>query len=109
MSMTKIIKDYLIRELLGKTSVPRGLSELNSYFRFNGPINFESHQEEGLIVAVSKNFRYGSIITHGRDMEELDRNIKDAILTSFEVPSSYASEANITKVDEASKSAYVYA
>lgn len=109
MSVVKVTKDHLIRVLLGKASVPRGLSDLHSYFRFNGPISFERHQEGDVIVAVSKNFRYGSIITHGRNMEELDRNIKDAILTSFEVPSSYAKEAEIKKVGEVSKPAYALA
>lgn len=105
----KITKDHLIRALLGKAAVPKGLSDLHSYFRFNGPINFEKHQEGDVIVAVSKDFRYGSIITHGRNLEELDRNIKDAILTSFEVPSSYAKEAEIKRVGEVVKPAYALA
>lgn len=109
MSITKIAKDHLVRLLLGKDSVPEGLVELNRYFRINDPIHFEYHQEDDVIVAVSSNFRYGSIVTHGRDMEELDRNIKDAILTSFEVPSSYAKEAGIKREGEASQCVYALA
>ena len=109
MSITKIAKDHLVRLLLGKDAVPEGLVELNRYFRINDPIHFEYHKEDGVIVAVSSNFLYGSIVTHGRDMEELDRNIKDAILTSFEVPSSYTKEAGIRSEGEASQCAYALA
>ena len=51
-------------------------------------------------IAISTNFRYGSIVTSGKDVEELEKNIKDAILTSFDIPSSYAKEANILKVGQ---------
>lgn len=89
MSLTKKVKDQLIRLLLGRSAVPRGLFELGEYFRLYGPIEFHYEKgEDGNVVAVSNNFRYGSIVTSGRSAEELDKNIKDAILTSFEVPSS---------------------
>jgi len=48
-----------------------------------------------MIVAVSENFRYGSIVTFAEDEKRLDDKIKDAILTSFGIPSSYAKEAGI--------------
>ncbi len=51
-------------------------------------------------VSVSTNFKYGSIIAHGKNDKELDNNIKDAILTSFEVPSSYKKEAAIMREGE---------
>jgi hypothetical protein len=99
MSLAKKAKDQLIKLLLGKSSVPRGLFELNQYFRLYGPINFRNEQgENGNIVAISNNFRFGSIITSGKTPEELDKNIKDAILTSFEVPSSYAPEAKVQRM-----------
>ncbi len=85
---------------MGNDYVPRGLYELGSYFRSNGPIHFEYKQEDGLLVAISTNFRQGSIVTFGKNQEELDRNIKDAILTSFEIPSSYSQEAQLCKVGE---------
>lgn len=101
MSLYKQAKDQFIRFMLGKNSVPSGLAELNHYFRFNGPINFRyEKQEDGSIVAVSDNFRYGSIITHVDRKEELDEKIKDAILTAFEVPSSYAKEAGLHRVGD---------
>ena len=106
MRVVKVTKDHLIRALLGKASIPRGLYDLARYFPMYGAITFKYHQENGMMVATSTNFRFGSIITHGRNSEELDRNIKDAILTSFEVPSSYAKEAEIKKVGEVSKPAY---
>lgn len=98
MTVIKKTKDQLIKLLFGKSVVPAGLVELHHYFRLYGPINFKSENKDGLIVAVSTNFRYGSIVTSGGDQKELDKNIKDAILTSFEVPSSYAHEAHIAQV-----------
>ncbi len=98
MGLVKIMKDRLVKALLGRSAAPMGLVELNRYFRMNGPINFDFHQEDGLLVAVSSDFRHGSIVAHGRDEQELDANIKDAILTSFEVPSSYAKEAGVHRM-----------
>jgi hypothetical protein len=95
MALIKKTKDQLLKFLYGKGDVPRGLLELNQYFRINGPIHFDYKKERDIIVAISKDFRHGSIITSGKDSEELDKNIKDAILTSFSVPSSYAKEARI--------------
>ena len=94
----KKIKDYTIKVLLGNDSVPRGLFELNQYFRLHDPINFKYKKEGNTIVAISTNFRCGSIITSGRNDQELDRNIKDAILTSFEIPSPCVKEAKIYRV-----------
>lgn len=88
---------------MGTTSVPVGLYEVSEYFRHNGPIHFDFHTSDGVIVAVSKNFRHGSIITQGHNKAELDAKIKDAILTAFEVPSSYKKEASIKRVGEESQ------
>ncbi len=88
---------------MGSSIVPRGLFELNQYFRIHGPISFNFKTEGDEIIAVSTNFIYGSIVTSGKGQKELDENIKDAILTSFEIPSSYAKEAKIYKVSEARK------
>lgn len=101
MSLNKVIKDWLFKLYLGKETVPSGLNELNHYFAVNGPINFNFHHEDGIIVATSENFRYGSIVTFAASKEELDKKIKDAILTSFSVPSSYSKEANIHNLKEA--------
>lgn len=101
MSIVKQTKDHVVKLLLGKTSVPRGLAELHQYFRMNEPIEFRyEKQEDGSLVAVSQNFRYGSIVTHARNQQELDENVKDAILTAFEIPSSYAKEAAVHRVHE---------
>ena len=110
MTVVKKVKDELIKLLLGKSAVPRGLFELNQYFRQYGPINFNFEDgENGVTVAVSDNFRFGSIVTSGKNATELDKNIKDAILTSFEVPSSFATEASIKKVgDEQKTAAHVF-
>ncbi len=100
MNLLKVTKDKAIKALLGKATVPSGLYELNKYFRQYGPIEFKHHKDDGLIISVSTNFKYGSIIAHGRNLEELDKNVRDAILTSFEVPSSYKKEAAIVKEGE---------
>lgn len=100
MSLSKQARDWLIRIMLGKNAVPSGLSELNNYFRHHGSIKFhEEKQEDGTIVAVSENFLFGKIITTADTQAELDEKVKDAILTAFEVPSSYAKEAGIHRVD----------
>jgi len=100
MAIVKIIKDYLIKGLNGPNSVPRGLLELYDYSKNYGGIDFDFKDENDVIVAVSNNFHYGSIVTSGKNQEELDNNIKDAILTSFEIPSSYAKEAKIVRVGD---------
>lgn len=93
----KRAKDHIIKSLLGKGIVPRELLELHDYFRLYESINFTFEKKEDLIIAESSDFKFGSIITSGKNPEELDKNIKDAILTSFDVPSSYAGEAKIHK------------
>lgn len=103
MSIIKITKDYLIRKLLPRESIPRGLFELDQYFRRYKEIEFEFKAKGDLVIAVSKDFRFGSIITSGKTPQELDENIKDAILTSFKIPSSYSKEIVIKKAGEASK------
>lgn len=99
MSIVKLSKDYLVKLLIGKNSVPSGLFDSREYFRIYGPIHFEFEIIDDLTIAKSKDFHWGSIITSGKNEQELDKNIKDAILTSFEIPSSYASEAKIEKVE----------
>ena len=47
-------------------------------------------------------------MTSGRDSQEVEERIKDAILTAFEVPSSYAREADLRRVDE-TKQGYAFA
>jgi hypothetical protein len=58
------------------------------------------NSEKNSIVAVSNNFRYGSIVTSAATQKELDLKIKDAILTAFDVPSAYAKEAGIQRIGE---------
>lgn len=107
MSPTKIMKDWLFKAYFQSHKVvPSGLVELAKYFRNNDPIKFTYHNEEGLIVAVSANYRYGSIVTFAENEKELDEKIKDAILTSFGIPSSYAKEASIHRKGDARQMAY---
>ena len=98
MSIKKQAQDYLLKILWGSKYVPQGLFEASEYFRHNSAIGFDYKKEEDGYVAISKNFRHGSIVTSGKDVKELEKNIKDAILTSFDIPSSYAKEMKIHKV-----------
>lgn len=109
MSFTKKAKDYLLKVISGKEFVPQGLVEINRYFRFYGPINFDLKKEDDAIVGISNNFQFGSIITSGKNPEELDKNIKDAILASFEIPSSYAKEAAIKNINTNEHKGYALA
>jgi len=104
MTLLKQAKDHIRKRILGKDFRPRGLVEINQYFRLYDPINFEYTNESGFITAVSTNFRYGTIITEGKNEKELDENIKDAILTAFEIPSAYADEARVHKEGSIEKS-----
>src|SRR3989339_1876806 len=88
----------VIKRILVPHYIPAGMYEASEYFRLNGPIHFEFHQEENEVVAVSDNFRHGSIITAGKNEKELKQNIVDAILTAFEIPSAYADRINIQPV-----------
>lgn len=101
-------KDYLMKILFGTDVVPTGLSEMNKYFRFNEPIIFDFTREGEETIAISRNFRYGKIITSAKKINQLDDNIKDAILTAFEIPSSYKKEAGIKRVEE-KKDCYAFA
>lgn len=99
MSLFKQTKDWLSKFVIPEEVKPSGLVELNKYFRLYGPIHFEHKlQEDGSIVAISSDFKYGSIIAHAKSEERLETEIVDAILTSFEVPSSYAREAQVQRV-----------
>ena len=110
MSPTKVIKDWLFKAYLqSHKTVPSGLVELEKYFRHYEPIKFNNHQEDGLIVAVSENFRYGSIVTYAKNPTELDQKIEDAILTAFGIPSSYAKEAALKKTGSKEEMAYATA
>lgn len=101
MGLLKQTKDRFIKIMLGKDVVPVGLSELNHYFRIYDPIKFKyEKQDDGSFVAISQNFIYGSIITSGKNKADLDIKVKDAILTAFEVPSSYAKDAAINKIGD---------
>lgn len=105
--MIKKAKDKLFKLFLkaafGQNAVPKGVADLQHYFRFYGPINFTNTQEGALLVARSTNFRFGSIITSAETHEQLDAQVKDAILTAFAIPSSFLAEADIKKVGDSQK------
>lgn len=98
MTIAKQIKDGIIKFFWEGNMVPLELFELSQYFRNNGAINFDFKKDSDGIVAISNNFRQGKIIASAKTENDLDENIKDAILTAFEVPSSYRKEAGVHKV-----------
>ncbi len=94
--MIKTLKDFSIKLLLGRHAIPSGLLELNQYMRHSGPIRFDVQQTaDGQWVARSVDFQYGAIITTAASEAGLDKALQDAILMSFEIPSSYAKEAQL--------------
>ncbi|MEK7570418.1 MAG: hypothetical protein AAB515_03220 [Patescibacteria group bacterium] len=100
MAILKVLRDQVVKAFYGNAYVPKGLWELENYFRQYDGIEFKFEKNSEGLVAVSENFRFGSIITSGRTQEELDRNVKDAILTSFSIPSSFAKKVNIFRKGE---------
>lgn len=107
----KEVRDQVMKYVTRGNSANSQFGEFAEYFRVYGPINFDYQisKETGLTVAKSTNFKYGTIITSGRNPKEVDENIKDAILTSFDIPSVYATEANITKVGDRKVAQYALA
>ncbi len=107
MNYFKVLRDKLARMLSELVStqdmVPRELADLHEYFRLYGPLEFDYYKSEDGWVAVSKNFRYGSIVANGRTDKELEKNIPDAIMTMFDLPSSYAKEAKLHRVGDYKK------
>ena len=99
MGKIKVIKDAAVRSLLGNDL--SGVNELREYLRDHGAIHFERvNLPDGTILAKSTNFRCGSIITSGKNEAELDSNIKDAILTSFDIPSVYLAETHLQRIGQ---------
>ena len=109
MSIAKRIRDHIVKSISRKDFVPQGLVEINRYFRFYGPIDFDYKHENGITIAISTNFKYGSIITSGKNQRELDKNIRDAILASFEIPSAYSEEAHLINLGEKKHKTYAIA
>ena len=97
MSLLKVTRDQVKKLLLPKDYVPEGVLEWIRYCRDNDPILFQNENKDGYIFATSTNFRFGSIVTSGKNLKELDKNIRDAILTAFDIPSSFESKADIRR------------
>ena len=98
MNIVKITKDQILKWIWGKRIIPKELLELHQYCSLNGFIGFTIiESEDDFLIAKSNNFRYGSIVTSGKDLKELDNNIKDAILTAFDIPSVYLAESKLHK------------
>lgn len=100
MSLSKIVKDSLIKLIRGPQWVPRGVADFQRYFRNYKKIEFKVTPEDGILIAESVDFKYGAIVTSGTTQQELDDNIQDAILTAFSIPSVYADEVPLTKMQE---------
>ena len=95
MGIMKFLRDSIGKLLIGSL-VPKELVELQHYFRIYQKINFDIAKEhDGTFIAISNDFHHGRIITSGKTKGDLEKNILDAILTSFEVPAIYVKEADI--------------
>lgn len=74
----------------------KSLEDLSEFLKREGGISFnvrEFQDESGrYFLAESVNIPNKSIITTGESLAGLERNIKDAIFTSFEVPYFYCNE-----------------
>lgn len=101
--MLKQLKDNLAKFISGSNYLPEEVLEAHEYFRHYGAINFKFEKIDNEIMATSTNYKWGLIITSGKNLSDLDRNIKDAILTAFCVPSSYARRLDIKKVNKDKK------
>ena len=66
------------------------LNDLNYILSVRGGINFDTKKikdESGeYYFAESNNIHHKSIIVTGKNLEELDKNIKDAIFALYQVP-----------------------
>jgi hypothetical protein len=102
MGVAKVIKDNLDKHIFNRNKFISEINGFRRYFALYDSINFNIHQEDGVFVAKSTDYKYGSIITSADSKEEIEKEIKDAILTSFGIPSAYANEAKV--VNTGSKS-----
>jgi len=90
----------------GQQAMRELLNQLNS-----GGINFKitNHQDEsGSYIQAEAEVDGRFIITSGRNLLELDRNIKDAIFTAYRVPSYYCDEKLINSPLVKQKTEFVY-
>lgn len=92
----KEIKDSIIKIAFGGDYISQEVKDAQEYFR-DFDISFDHHFEDGVIIAVSNNFRHGSIVASGKNYEELDDNVKDAIYTAFSIPSAYSDQVKLFK------------
>lgn len=99
--MKQIIKKILYR--FPSRAGERALKEC-LIFLANQAIEFEITQyndESGkYFLAKSTNLDKGQIITSGANLIELDKNIKDAIYTAFNVPAYYCDYSKINNMNE---------
>jgi len=96
----------IIKKILSKFPTKQGEKQLQDCLAFlatNG-IEFKISQyndETGkYFLAKSINVDQGKIITSGKNLVELDKNIKDAIYTAFDVPAYYCDYSRIKNINE---------
>ncbi|MBU4331825.1 hypothetical protein KKD19_04680 [Patescibacteria group bacterium] len=95
-----------IKKILFRFPSKKGEQALNECLEFltNKGIEFEVawHTDESgkYFLAKSTNLDQGQIITSGANLIELDKNIKDAIYTAFNVPAYYCDYSKIRNINE---------
>lgn len=107
---SKLVKDAFHRYVLGEKYSTQ-LQDAREYFKLYGAIEFEQVHDTntGEMIAVSKNFKRGTIVTSGMNQADLDEHIHDAILTMFDIPAIYSDKLKIARADRASVSRYAIA
>ena len=96
----------IIKKILSKFPTKQGgeaLQDCLTFLATNG-IEFEISQHNNetgrYFLAKSINVNQGKIITSGKNLVELDKNIKDAIYTAFDVPAYYCDYSRIKNINE---------
>ena len=96
----------MFKKILFKFFSKKGKEALEECLVFlsKNKIDFEITQHNDktgkYFLAKSRNLNKGQIITSGKNLVELDKNIKDAIYTAFDVPAHYCDYSKIRNIDE---------
>ncbi|MEA2065010.1 MAG: hypothetical protein U9O66_01795 [Patescibacteria group bacterium] len=96
----------IFKKILLKFPSKKGERALEKCLAFlaNNKIDFEikEHNDETgkYFLAKSMNLNNGQIITSGKNLVELDKNIKDAIYSAFDVPAYYCDYSKIRNINE---------
>lgn len=99
--MKKIL--HFLTSYLPSQKGAEALSDLKYILEVRGGISFSvrrmEEEQNVYYIAESKNIHNKSIVVTGKNLDELDKNIKDAIFTLYQVPAYYAKKELIKSPD----------